>query len=664
MPRVTNHPVKAACLACRASKTRCDGQHPCKPCHERSRGCFYRPSRRGGPRRSTKNDKEVQRMSIPRSPMSSSHPSTSGTVIDIPQCSNVLGTGNTCSSQDTDPSLRHIIGLLTPFSGEQSLSVDPGLLWGPQEIEPPAEIENPVLRVYASEEDIMNAYYIYIHPYLALFPAPVGPPLDDRPRVFQPPPTEAGTIDQSCLPYWPTTSLSLALSAILSLIPPPQDSHPSGECHVWMRRSYARLYAQAALSSAEKEIDDLVSPNNSTSYAEDSRIHTDLPFQLYPVLALVALSIYEYCQCGNISRMRTRANQAITTAMDLGLHSLDSTASEAHRRAWWSAVSILYHTSVVQVSLPIITASDSRITTPYPEFGGFGDGPEPWPLLLQAQEAYISVSELLGALGLVSKAPTQSLDLRDKIYQLDSRIMSLATETEPYMGPTCREDAEGLAMQGMGLIAYLLLHSARIRLHRFRAFMDIPLFVEKHCDLTAINDKPPYPEVSSNFEAVFPFTEQESSVRCLKSSLAVARAFRNLPCPQPSRTTRGSGSNDSPTAAQSLDLHSAVSPTALAARSPSALPYFKCTAMQASYSMFMLVHRIRAAIASNRLSVCYPLMASPEPATEMQDARRLIEELRHGIECLKNSMERDMVFEGVAAMCRGLTAVYLSIFSS
>ncbi|OOO13806.1 hypothetical protein OAory_01024010 [Aspergillus oryzae] len=628
-----------------------------------NRGCFYRPSRRGGPRRSTKNDKEVRRMSVSRSSISSSHPSTSGTAVDLPQCSSVPGTGDTNSAQETDPSLRNIIGLLTPFSGEQSLSVDPGLLWGPQDTEPPSEIENPVLRVYTSEKDIANAYYIYIHPYLALLPASVSPQYDDRPEVFQPPAAEAGTVDQSCLPYWPTTSLSLALSAILCLIPPPQDPQPSGECHVWMRRAYARLYAQAALSIAEKEIDDLVSPNNLTSYAEDDRLHNELPFQLYPVLALVALSIYEYCQCGNVSRMRTRANQAITTAMDLGLHRLDTNASEAHRRAWWSAVSILYHTSVVQVSSPIITANDPRITTPFPKFKAFIDGPEPWPLLLKAQEAYISVSDLLGALGLVYKAPTQSLELRDQIYQLDSRIMSLATDSEFYMGLTCKDDAEGVAMQGMGLIAYLLLHSAWIRLHRFRAFMDIPLFVEKHCDLTAINDKAPYPEVSSNFETVFPFTEQQSSVRCLKSSLSVARAFRNLPRPQPSRSAGGSGNHHSP-AAGSLDIPSAVSSTTLGATSPSALPYFKCTAMQASYSMFMLVHRIRAAIASNRLSVCYPLMASPEPATEIQDARRLIEELRHAIECLKHSMERDMVFEGIAAMCRGLTAVYLSVFQT
>jgi hypothetical protein len=147
-------------------------------------------------------------------------------------------------------------------------------------------------------------------------------------------------VDRSCLPYWPTTSLGLALSAILSLIPHPQDPEPSGECHVWLRRSYARLFAQAALSSAEKEIDDILIHSNPTSRStmDHGHIHPDVPFLLHPILALVSLSIYEYCQCGNVSRMRTRANQAVTTAMDLTLHNLDSTAPEASRRAWWSAV--------------------------------------------------------------------------------------------------------------------------------------------------------------------------------------------------------------------------------------------------------------------------------------------------------------------------------------
>ncbi|KAJ5474099.1 Transcription factor [Penicillium sp. IBT 31633x] len=44
-------PVKVACLACRASKTRCSGQEPCSSCVSKRRECCYLASKRGGPRK-------------------------------------------------------------------------------------------------------------------------------------------------------------------------------------------------------------------------------------------------------------------------------------------------------------------------------------------------------------------------------------------------------------------------------------------------------------------------------------------------------------------------------------------------------------------------------------------------------------------------------------
>ncbi|KAJ5177886.1 uncharacterized protein N7500_000585 [Penicillium coprophilum] len=111
-------------------------------------------------------------------------------------------------------------------------------------------------------------------------------------------------------------------------------------------RSYAQLFAQAALAAVETETDDLA-PALNTNMPEtgSSRtlndLHSQIPIQLYPVLALVILAMYEYCQRGNVSRMRARGNQAITTAMDISIHCLDSTTtdySEAQRRAWWMTV--------------------------------------------------------------------------------------------------------------------------------------------------------------------------------------------------------------------------------------------------------------------------------------------------------------------------------------
>lgn len=152
---------------------------------------------------------------------------------------------------------------------------------------------------------------------------------------------------KSRMPYWPTSSLTLALSAMLVLIPTSEDTFPIAETSLALRRSYAQLFAQAALTAVETETDDL-SPALSTNVfeAESCRarnfLHPQVPTQLHPVMALVVLAIYEYCQRGNISRMRARGNQAITTAMDISLHRLDSTTtecSEAQRRTWWMTVS-------------------------------------------------------------------------------------------------------------------------------------------------------------------------------------------------------------------------------------------------------------------------------------------------------------------------------------
>lgn len=65
------------------------------------------------------------------------------------------------------------------------------------------------------------------------------------------------------LSYWPKTSLSLALSAILVLIPSFQVSSPMKEANVVLRRLYAHMFAQAALASAENEIDKIAPMSRS-----------------------------------------------------------------------------------------------------------------------------------------------------------------------------------------------------------------------------------------------------------------------------------------------------------------------------------------------------------------------------------------------------------------
>lgn len=84
--------------------------------------------------------------------------------------------------------------------------------------------------------------------------------------------------------------------------------------------------------------------------------------------------------------------------------------------------------------------------------------------------------------------------------------------------------------------------------------------------------------------------------------------------------------------------------------------------MQSCYSLLMILHKIRACLATDRLAACYHLLNKPEPATEISDAERLIEELRHGVEFLGMSMKSDIIFEGVGGMGREIEHAYLAAF--
>lgn len=176
--------------------------------------------------------------------------------------------------------------------------------------------------------------------------------------------------------------------------------------------------------------------------------------------------------------------------------------------------------------------------------------------------------------------------------------------------------------------------------------MDIPLFLDKYCDLASINShgpsSTPSPVWVAGRESTFPFTEQESSKICLKAALVVATCFRQLPYLVP--TSLGP--------CEKIITH----------KWPHTIPYFVCCAMQSSYTLLMLLHKVRACLATDRLANCYHLLDKPEPTTEISDAERLTEELRHAVKSLGVSLKSDIIFEGVGNMGREIESAYLAAF--
>lgn len=150
--------------------------------------------------------------------------------------------------------------------------------------------------------------------------------------------------------FEPSTPLSLAISALLVLIPHPSElGDPSRPDYVRLRRDYAHSFAQSALEAVEVDSELLQSasdPSSALSEGEPLQLnrrpfHPRVPVNLESVLALVLLSVYEYAQRGNMAKMRNRAGQALTAAMSMSLHETleDDGFAEARRRAWWMTVS-------------------------------------------------------------------------------------------------------------------------------------------------------------------------------------------------------------------------------------------------------------------------------------------------------------------------------------
>ncbi|KAJ5107023.1 hypothetical protein N7456_003698 [Penicillium angulare] len=662
MPRTPKPPAKAACLACRSSKTRCDGQYPCKSCYSKGRDCYYQPSRRGGARRGVRYTESLHRRNASdnTSPEKPSPPPAS--LSD--------------ATESTDPFLENTIGLLTPFLGFNNLDQSPDVLpdtgeavqlWG--QLTPgedgsfvPGSIVDtdlPAIRVYTSEQDILNAYYIYMHPYFPLLPPSPNPVYEDRSTHFQ---QSNKTLEphRADLPYWPISSLGLALSAIIVLIPPFHQS-TRNDAAVLMRRSYAQFFAQAAISSLEKELDDISPASNigtmGASFSQErSPFHPQVPRQLGPILALVVLAIYEHTQRGNVSRMRARVNNAVTTAMDISLHNLDSTETEfsdAQRRAWWMTMFVAYISSNLHLSTPIISSDDPRITTPFPKFGV---DLEPWSFTIRAQRLLYEAHSIVHKMEHIADIVLHPT-IADDIKKIDCQIVSLSIEADQSLRETFDFEGEADIAENMWRISRIMINTARIRLHRFRAFMDIPLFLDRYCDLISINShgvSHPSPNAVTHWQSNFPFTEQESSIICLKAALVISNTFRNLPYPHacgPETCKRGS-----------LNRRVMVRSACCVSRTPRTVPFLVCSAMQASYTMLMLFHRVRSCLESGRLSACYHLLNRPEAVSEISDAERLIEELRHGVGSLAIPLKQDGIFEGVAGVGREIEMAYMAAF--
>ncbi|ROV96097.1 hypothetical protein VSDG_05056 [Cytospora chrysosperma] len=325
----------------------------------------------------------------------------------------------------------------------------------------------------------LDAYYVFIHPYFPILPPPDHIPVD------QPVPRLQNQFDVWEEGFEPSSPITLAISAILALIPCPEDvDHQSHDSRVF-RRKYAQYFAQSAFETIEKDDDipdSAVEPSKPLSEDHDHNFrkpfHPGLPVELESIVALDILSVYEYCQRGNLKKMQSRAGQALINAMDLGLHmsKVEDEFSEARRRVWW-------------MTKPSFTVFAPTFTAKFPVVAA---DPDAFPVYIQCQRVILAATQFVIDLNqTVSKEGADMNPLYERMKDLDasmapllslSETWILASTTTSPVDPT--EDIVARSLRCMGKIK---LNSARIKLHRYCAFFDIPVFSRKHCDLKSLN---------------------------------------------------------------------------------------------------------------------------------------------------------------------------------
>ncbi|WEW60985.1 hypothetical protein PRK78_006474 [Emydomyces testavorans] len=510
----------------------------------------------------------------------------------------------------------------------------------PVHLPPPSSTR---VRVYGSEQDILNGYYTFIHDYFPIFPPPHAPQHVDSPLDF--PTSSILPSDNPPLVYHPKSPVTLAISAILSRVPHPADPDPSAPESVLLRRSYSHKFARVALESVDAEselIESCSSPAeallNVQPIPKRLPVHPHTPVELESILALLILSIYEYTQRGNLAKMRNRAGEAYVLAMNMSLHTLgreDDIFAEARRRAWWMTGSIVSTTA--------------------------------WPVLIQAQQVLVSATQYIYDLNRALRGRADMSHVYGRVDKLNSWALAALSQanTLPPIQPSLVDTyrSEAITADSIRAISRIKISSARIKIHRLRAFMDIPIFIKKHCDLTcasigstdteskdteapqeisklsccstSVSQIPAHNETSPSIsspvsdasayswlsEDSFPFSNHESTGICLESALTIARMFDSLPYPRPTYKD-----------ARFAALHPSCEPM------PRTMPSFACCAMQSTYAMLMLYYKSRVTKQE----------VDKNSGTNLDQSH---EKLKHGLQCVISAVRNYAIaFEALDGM--------------
>jgi hypothetical protein len=239
----------------------------------------------------------------------------------------------------------------------------------------------------------------------------------------------------------------------------------------------------------------------------------------------------------------------------------------------------------------MIDVDRHAFSTPLPTINGDSST---WEALLDAQDLIMKCTRYTMSLKKELNAGREPRNLESAFLHLNVEVESLvATNVATHNGMLFQsqvDSAEAVLISSLQLQAQIKIHSARIKLHRYQAFRDTPIFTKKHCDLkvappdevlmcplrgqqidnsliTPESSFVPSPMSQFSDDSYQSIDHNESANICLQSALAISAAFEELPYPCPIQSDQFDLRN----------LHTL----------PRTMPAFSCCAMQGSYVLLM-----------------------------------------------------------------------------
>ncbi|WRT65049.1 uncharacterized protein IL334_001991 [Kwoniella shivajii] len=434
-------PVKAACLSCRTKKAKCDGKQPvCGQCARKNLECVFVKSRRGGARK--------RRPAI------------------------------------APTALAEFLKKLDSLLMAPSLDHGPSTDASDSEIDPNEDTSEVVLQ-FATREEVFERYYTDVHPFVTVMP----------PRTFL----------QTILPtLLPSSPFLLAVQTILVLVPHPKDPNSKSSRSKRMRQAASQSFADQAM----RLVDQMSESGN-------------LNIECVQAVSIVAL--WEWSSLGSVSKNRARAQQAVRLAMQLGLHEMDRYSQtpldvnvnengrtiegvdwqrDMARRTWWTTYVCQLTAALVTGQQPIVGPDDPGVFVNYPICQVMDRS---WENFIETVKQTLRVANLVTSVyfpdlannggaesGLFSANhathTTDSAGVREKMYDMDKKIMDLIKQAEKTAVVDLVPGGEEEVTRNQQLQARLGLAVVHIHIHRWQAFPEVSLFSKKICGLPQAPD--------------------------------------------------------------------------------------------------------------------------------------------------------------------------------